>query len=204
MPEFSLTGVEPPTYRYAEGRATMDQNTISEAVGGAFEALMDFQEAHGAAPDGPPLSVCDGCRPGEIAFRAGLLVSEADAKAVAGDVKAGQTPDGEARHFTLVRPYVTLRDDQGLMMEHMAAQGLTPGAPTSSMSSTPRPRASTACGPRSTSRWAEKGMPGKRTIVLNAAMSGFPSDPRSMKETLPTDAPIEIRRNPSLATERNA
>lgn len=130
MPEFTLTRVAPRTYLYVEGRATMDPGAIFEAMGHAFETVMDFQDAHGIATDGPPLSVYYGYSPEEIAFRAGMFVSEADAKAATGEVKAGQTPGGEVLHFTHVGSYATLRDDYGLMMEHVAARGLSLGAPT--------------------------------------------------------------------------
>ena len=130
MPDFILTRVDPRPYLYVEGRSTMEPSAISEAMGRAFEAVMDFQEAHGIATDGPPLSVYYGYSPEEIAFRAGLFVPEADTKAATGDVKAGQTPGGEVLHFTHVGPYATLRDDYGFMMEHVAARGLTLGAPT--------------------------------------------------------------------------
>jgi effector-binding domain-containing protein len=130
MPEFSLTQVEPRPYLYVEGRARMDPGAISEAMGEAFDTVMDFQEAHGIAADGPPLSVYYGYSETEIAFRAGVIVSEADLAAATGELLADHTPGGRVLHFTHVGSYATLRDDYGLMMEHVAARGLTLGAPT--------------------------------------------------------------------------
>ena len=130
MPEFTLTRVVPRPYLYVEGHATMDPAAISEAMGRAFDAVMDFQEAHGIPTDGPPLSVYYGHSPDRIAFRAGMIVSEADAKAATGEVKAGETPGGEVLHFTHVGSYATLRDSYGHMMEHVASRGLSLGAPT--------------------------------------------------------------------------
>jgi effector-binding domain-containing protein len=80
--------------------------------------------------DGPPLSVYYGYSPEEIVFRAGLFVPEADAKAATGEVKADRTPGGEVLHFTHTGSYATLRDSYALMMEHIAARGLTLGAPS--------------------------------------------------------------------------
>jgi AraC family transcriptional regulator len=130
MPEFSLTRVEPRPYLYVEGRASMDPTAISEAMGQAFEQVMEFMEHHGIAPDGPPLSVYYGYSPTEIAFRAGQLVTEADTKAATGDVMADTTPGGEVLHFIHTGPYATLRDDYGFMMEYIASRGLQIGAPT--------------------------------------------------------------------------
>lgn len=130
MPEFSMTRVEPQTYLYVEGSATMDPTAISHAMGEAFEQVMEFMERHGIASDGPPLAVYYGHSPTEIAFRAGMIVAEADARAATGDVKSGTTPGGEVLHFTHTGSYATLRDSYGYMMEHVAARGLTLGAPT--------------------------------------------------------------------------
>jgi effector-binding domain-containing protein len=130
MPEFTLTRVTPRAYLYVEGRAAMDPGAISDAMGRAFEAVMDFQDAHGIAEDGPPLAVYYGHSADEIAFRAGVFVTEADARAATGDVQAGETPGGEVLHFTHVGPYATLRESYGHMMEHVASRGLTLGAPT--------------------------------------------------------------------------
>jgi effector-binding domain-containing protein len=59
-----------------------------------------------------------------------VIVAEADLAAATGEVLAARTPGGRVLHFTHVGPYATLRDDYGLMMEYVAARGLTLGAPT--------------------------------------------------------------------------
>lgn len=130
MPEFTMSEVAPRPYLYVEGRTTMDPGSVSEAMGRAFETVIAFLDAHGISIDGPPLSVYYGYSPEEIVFRAGMYVEEEDAKAATGRVKAGLTPGGEVLHFTHVGHYATLRDDYALMMEHVAAHGLTLGAPT--------------------------------------------------------------------------
>ncbi len=130
MPEFTMTEVAPRPYLYVEGRASMDPGAISEAMGAAFGTVMDFMEHHGIGSDGPPISVYYGYSETELAFRAGVIVSDADLAAATGDVLADRTPGGRVLHFTHVGPYATLRDDYGLMMEHVAARGLSLGAPT--------------------------------------------------------------------------
>jgi effector-binding domain-containing protein len=130
MPEFSLTRVEPRGYLYVEGRAKMDPTAISEAMGDAFDTVMDFMDRHGIAAGGPPLSVYHGYSETEIGFRAGMIVSEQDLRAATGDVLADRTPGGEVLHFTHTGPYATLREDYGHMMEYVASRGLTLGAPT--------------------------------------------------------------------------
>jgi effector-binding domain-containing protein len=130
MPEFSVIRVEPRPYLYVEGRARMDPSAISEAMGRAFETVMDVLDRHGIATDGPPLSVYYGYSETEIAFRAGLFVPEADLGAATGEVLGDRTPGGEVLHFTHVGSYATLRDSYGHMMEHVASRGRALGAPT--------------------------------------------------------------------------
>lgn len=130
MPDFHMTRVDPRPYLYIEGRATMDPAAISDAMGRAFGEVMESMDRHGIATDGPLLSVYYGYSPDEIAFRAGLFVSDADLAAATGAVKADRTPGGRVLHFTHLGSYATLRDDYGLMMEHVAAHGLALGAPT--------------------------------------------------------------------------
>lgn len=130
MPDFYMTRVDPRPYLYVEGHATMDPGAISDAMGDAFDEVMDFMDRHGIATEGPPLSVYHGYSPDEIAFRAGLLVTETDTRAATGDVLADRTPGGEVLHFTHTGPYATLRDSYATMMEYVASRGLQLGAPT--------------------------------------------------------------------------
>jgi AraC family transcriptional regulator len=129
MPEFTLTRVAPRTYLYVEGRATMDPGAISEAMGRAFEAVMDFRSARHRHRRPAALGLLRlQPRRDRLPRRHVRLRGRREGRSGRGE--GGADPGGEVLHFTHVGSYATLRDDYGLMMEHVAARGLSLGAPT--------------------------------------------------------------------------
>ena len=112
MPEFMLKTVEETPYLYVEKSCSMAPEDISRAMGEAFGEVMGHMRGAGIVPKGPALS------------------AKADMARTGGHVKADVTPAGEVLFFVHKGPYATLRDDYGLMMEHIAAEGLEIGAPT--------------------------------------------------------------------------
>lgn len=130
MPDFKMTEVAETPYIYVERSCSMDPSDISQAMGEAFGQVFGFMAEKGIAPAGPPMSVYYTYDPETMTFRSGFAVAADDMSKAADGVSADVLPAGRVLHFVHKGAYATLRDDYGLMMEHLKSEGLQIGAPT--------------------------------------------------------------------------
>lgn len=130
MPEFKTVDVAETPYLYVERTCSMNPADISTEMGQAFHQVWDFMEANKVNAAGPALSVYYTYDPGKMTFRAGFVINGEDSVTAGGDVKADVTPAGTALHFIHKGPYATLRDDYGLMMQHLKDNDLEMSVPS--------------------------------------------------------------------------
>jgi effector-binding domain-containing protein len=130
MPDFDMIEVSETPYLYVSRTCSMDPEDISDSMGGAFGEVWRFMQSRSIAPAGGALSVYHEYHPERMAFRAGFVVDRADLSKATGPIEGDVTPAGQVLHFVHKGPYRTLRDDYGLMMQHIERLGRAPGAPT--------------------------------------------------------------------------
>lgn len=129
MPEFKLIKASETPYLYVTKTSSMEPADISAKMGEAFEAVWAFMQAHGVNPAGGALSVYADYSPDQMEFRAGFTVSRQDLAKAEGEIKGDVTPGGELLYFQHKGSYATLRDDYGLMMQHLKSIGREMGVP---------------------------------------------------------------------------
>ena len=130
MPEFKLIEVTETPYLYIAKSSSMDPQEISKAMGEAFKEVWEFMQIQGIAPVGAALSVYYENHPDKLVFRSGFTISRDDIDKASGTIAADVIPAGEVLHFVHKGSYSTLRDDYGLMMEHIKDTGREISAPT--------------------------------------------------------------------------
>ena len=130
MTEFKTITVEQMPYLYVERSCSMDPKDISANMGAAFQQVWAHMQANQSAPAGAALSVYHDYNPDKMAFRAGFTIAQADMDKTTDVVKADATPAGKVLYFRHEGSYATLRDDYGLMMQHITQTGLELSAPT--------------------------------------------------------------------------
>jgi effector-binding domain-containing protein len=130
MPEFKTVDVAETPYLYVERSCSMDPADISKHMGAAFHDVWDHMQAGAIKPAGPALAVYYTYDPQVMTFRAGFVIAREDMSKAGGEVKGDVTPAGQALHFTHKGPYATLRDDYGLMMEHITTHKLEMSTPS--------------------------------------------------------------------------
>lgn len=129
MPDFKIIDVRETPYLYVERTCSMDPADISNEMGSAFQQVWAFMEASAIKPVGSALSVYYTYDPDTMTFRAGFTVAREDMAKAGDDEKADVTPAGRALHFVHKGSYATLRDDYGLMMQHLKDNGLEASGP---------------------------------------------------------------------------
>lgn len=118
-------------YLYVSKTVRFDEpGAIGEAMGSAFGTVFGFAGQHGIQPQSMPISVyiympADG----QMTFRGGIFVSEADAAKAEGDVKADVIPAGEVVTTTHIGPYANLNVSHQALWSHIEEAGLTPSMP---------------------------------------------------------------------------
>ncbi len=130
MPDFELIEASETPYLFVTKSCSMDPNDISKNMGEAFQQVWGHMQAEGINPAGGALSVYYDYEPDKMTFRAGFSVARDDMSKAKGEVQADITPAGQVLHFVHKGPYSTLRDDYGLMMEHVTSIGREISAPT--------------------------------------------------------------------------
>lgn len=129
MPDFKIIDATETPYLYVERTCSMDPADISKEMGSAFQQVWAFMDSAAIKPAGPALSVYHTYDPDTMNFRAGFAIAREDMTKAGSEVKADVTPVGRAVHFIHKGSYATLRDDYGLMMQHMKDNDLEMGAP---------------------------------------------------------------------------
>lgn len=130
MPNYQMIDVREAPYLYTERTCSTDPADISRNMGIAFGTVGALLGRKGITSAGRPLSVYYTHDPETMTFRAGFLVSEEDAAKAEGEVGAGILPAGTVLNFIHRGPYAKLRVSYGEMMEYLAANEMTVGAPT--------------------------------------------------------------------------
>jgi len=130
MPDFKFVDVSETPYLFVTRTCSMEPGEIGQAMGEAFQQVWNFMQGEGIAPAGGALSVYYTYDPEKMTFRAGFTVGREDMAKAKGEVGADVTPAGEVLNFVHKGPYSTLRDDYGLMMEHIEKIGREIAAPT--------------------------------------------------------------------------
>ena len=118
-------------YLYVSKTVRFDEpGAIGNAMGSAFGEVFGFAGQNGIQPQSMPISVyIDMPADGQMTFRGGIFVSEADAAKAEGDVKAGVIPAGEAVTTTHVGSYASLNVSHQALWSHIEQAGLTPSMP---------------------------------------------------------------------------
>jgi effector-binding domain-containing protein len=129
MPEFKIIDVAETPYLYVERTCSMDPADISKEMGSAFQQVWGFMQAAAIKPAGSALSVYYSYDPDAMTFRSGFTVDREDMAKAGDEVKSDVTPAGNALHFVHKGSYSTLRDDYGLMMQHLKDNSLQAGVP---------------------------------------------------------------------------
>ncbi|WP_299726484.1 GyrI-like domain-containing protein [uncultured Tateyamaria sp.] len=130
MTDYKLVEVDAQPYLYCERSCSMDPGDISQNMGMAFQAVGDLIAEKGITSAGKALSAYYTYDPQVMTFRAGFFVSAEDAKKAEGDVKGDVLPAGKVLNYIHRGPYSMLRISYGDMMEYLAKNGMTAGAPT--------------------------------------------------------------------------
>ena len=130
MAEYQMVEVSAQPYIYCERSCSMDPSDTTSNMGVAFQAVSELVAQKGITSTGKPLAAYYSYDPKIMTFRAGFFVSADDAKKAEGDVKADVLPAGEVLNYLHRGPYSTLRIGYGEMMEYLAKNSLTAGAPT--------------------------------------------------------------------------
>ena len=130
MPEFEIIDALETPYLFVAKSCSMEPEDISKNMGEAFQQVWGFMQGEGIQPAGGALSVYYEYHPDKMVFRAGFTIAAEDMDKAKGEVEVGVTPAGEVLYFVHKGPYSTLRDDYGIMMEHIGKIGREIAAPT--------------------------------------------------------------------------
>ena len=130
MPDYKMKKVEDAPYLYMERSCSMDPADISNNMGIAFGAVAKFIGENGITSMGNPLSVYYTHDEEKMIFRAGFIVSAADAKKANHEVRSDVLPAGEVLNFIHRGPYAKLRDSYAELMKYIEANSWVIAAPT--------------------------------------------------------------------------
>ncbi len=130
MTDFKLVQVPQTTYIYITRTCSMDPQDISRSMGAAYEQVWAFMESKAIEPAGGAVAVYHDYNPDTMTYRAGCIIAPQDAAKAEGEVKVDTLPAQEVLYFQHKGSYASLRDDYGLMMQHIATLGRQIGSPT--------------------------------------------------------------------------
>ncbi len=116
-------------YLYVDRECAFDGKAIGDAMASGFGEVFGFAGKTGIAPLSMPMSVYMDMPSDKLRFRAGVMVSAADAARAAGAVKAGALPAGEVLTATHVGPYAALNQSHKALWDHAETQGLAKAMP---------------------------------------------------------------------------
>ena len=122
---FERKSLPPQHYVYVEIETPMSE--IGEAMGPAFGQVFGWVGAEGVAPLSMPMCVYHEMSD-PITFRAGVMLSEADAARAKGPIKSGVLPT-EAVTGIHTGAYSGLGGTHKALWSHMEKAGLTPAMP---------------------------------------------------------------------------
>lgn len=117
-------------YLYVDRASSLSGEAIAAAMGSGFGEVFGFVEKQGIKPLSMPMAVyMDMPAGGEMRFRTGVFVSEADARHAADGIKAGVMPAGDVFTLTHVGPYASLNQSHKVLWDHMERQGIAKAMP---------------------------------------------------------------------------
>ena len=127
--EFERRTFDAQPYVYVEGESTYEPQAMADAMSTAFGKIFGLVGAAGIEPLSTPINVYLGMDPDLLRFRAGFLVSDADAARASGEMLADTLPAGDAMAGLHVGPYENMHVSHKAMWDHMAAEGIEGAMP---------------------------------------------------------------------------
>lgn len=116
-------------YLYVDRECAFDGKSIGDAMASGFGEVFGFVGKNAIAPLSMPMSVYLDMPSDRLRFRAGVIVSAADAARAGGAVKAGVLPAGDVLTATHVGPYASLNQSHKALWTHAETQGLPAAMP---------------------------------------------------------------------------
>lgn len=130
MARLAFVDLPAMNYLYVTRSCAPDADSMSAAMGSAFEAVIGFMRQAGIEAAGPPLAVYPRQGEDKLDFRAGFPVAAADVYKASGPVKADRTPGGRVLRAVHVGPYGDLGETYATIRQHLFAEGLSMAYPT--------------------------------------------------------------------------